>query len=124
MSKRRLSFDIPTTTPNRVLEAVVTYDEGGANYFTGGTKRRGFYLAMHVIEITPPVIPGGYGGRKSILFSRDQNGGCFLEEAKRFNAKRLQALFDGIRERPEFSEIRDRLLAANNLTLAEEQAAA
>lgn len=87
-NKRNLDIElIPTTEQNRFLQVSVSYHEGGANYFNGGTEQRGYYL-----HVSPEIHEGG--------FVKFQIGGgpgergykAFLELAERFNAKRLHAL--------------------------------
>ena len=61
------------------LEVSVSYDKGGANYFSGGTKPRGYYLSV------TPVTKSA----TSISFTMFTGYSRFLLETKRFSEKQF-----------------------------------
>lgn len=77
-------------TPDRgekmFRELTVNYKEGGVNYWNYSTINRGFYLTSSIVKIE--------GQMKTWTAGQTGDGYTLLEEAKRFNAKRLQALAD------------------------------
>ena len=61
------------------LEVSVSYDKGGANYFSGGTTPRGYYLT-----VTPVTRSAA-----SISFTMFSGRSRLLLETKRFSAKQF-----------------------------------
>jgi len=61
------------------LEVSVSYNLGGANYFSGGTIRRGFYLNVK------PVTKG----RGMVSYTLFSGKGRLLFETQRFTAKQF-----------------------------------
>jgi len=106
---RRITVDkLPTTTPNKFLEVSVYYDQGGMNFFSGTSKRRGYYLS-----VTPIEIDGVF--TKSTAFS----GTCdLLEEVKRYSAGKLSAWASKARIQPQYKILVDHVTAKNNIVLA------
>ena len=61
------------------LEVVVRYDLGGANYYSGGTSPRGYYLSVRPITVSGNMVSYNlFSGRRK-----------FLLEATRFSQKQL-----------------------------------
>ena len=79
-------FPLPERGENMFRKIGVYYDEGGVNYWNYQNKPRGFYFKSHVCEIS--------GNMETWTTGQTGDGYILLEEAKRFNAKRLQALAD------------------------------
>lgn len=44
--KNEFEAVLKTTTPGKVIVVAVYYDKGGANYFSGTTEARGYYLSV------------------------------------------------------------------------------
>ena len=44
--KNEFEAVLNTTTPGKVIVVAVYYDKGGANYFSGTTEARGYYLSV------------------------------------------------------------------------------
>jgi hypothetical protein len=80
--------NVLTSTEGTVIEVSLSYDEGGPNYFHGNMNPRGFNLHATVWTIRDGVRSTilGTGGLKRQV-----------EEAKRYNAKRLAALAEAAR---------------------------
>lgn len=76
---------INTNTPKKKLRVTVRYNEGGISYLTGNASRRGYYL-----HVTPVEIDGDFEIAK--LYSGAKG---LIEEATRFNARRLHELAEG-----------------------------
>lgn len=75
--------DLKTNQPPTVIEIVVSFSQGGINYGTYKNEKRGYYLLVTPVEVRDD------GGRAFMMFSGVKT---LLEEATRYNAKRLQAL--------------------------------
>ena len=127
MARRgRRSFEVyqfPTTTPNKFIEIKVAYCEGGANYFSGGTNDRAYY--MHVTPVTIESRDGGAVVKSFMMFH-----GCKskIEDVKRYSEKRVTALVAQVRQdcetrAPNVMRLVNFVLAEENLTLAEMVAA-
>lgn len=43
-------YEAIPSMPGKELKIEVFYDKGGINYFTSGTNRRGYYVAVRVVE--------------------------------------------------------------------------
>jgi hypothetical protein len=85
--KREIKIkDMPTTTENQVLEVRLRYEMGGANYFSGTTSRRGYYLG--VTPVTRSTSEG-IGFRSYKMFSGIK---ALIKEAARFNQKELERI--------------------------------
>jgi hypothetical protein len=68
------------------LRISVGYEEGGPNWYTGGSNSRGFYA-----YVTPAEEING-GTNTSIRYALGAGLKCCLEKAERFNAKKLEKL--------------------------------
>lgn len=66
------------------LVGEVSYSKGGANYFSGGYSKRGYRIRV--------MMETRGGGWTSFTIGGGIGKGEFIEEAKMFSAKRLQAL--------------------------------
>lgn len=70
----------------RTLETAVTYDIGGANYFSGSTSSRGYYVTVTLRE----WHDDGKGWRTERLgIGAGTSIKSLIEPAARFSAKRL-----------------------------------
>lgn len=111
-----------TTEPNKYIKVSVSYNEGGANYFSGGSPARGFY--MHFTPVEAEAFEGHTIERMQLFHGRK----ALIEETKRYNEKRILALVDQIRgecERrdPHIMRIVNLVLSEENLTLAQQELA-
>ncbi len=75
------------------LKVRVEYSMGGINYFSGGYNKRGYRISLKPIS-------RGNGIESSIMLGsgKESGGYIFIEEAKRYNSKRLAeiaGLLDG-----------------------------
>ena len=69
------------------IEVEAYYSLGGANYFRGGSDKRGFYFRVHGNHLT---FERGFISRKYLMFGSDDKDFKFLiVELKRDNKKRL-----------------------------------
>lgn len=82
---REIVITAPHPEDGRYLEVSVGYNEGGPNYFSGGTTPRGYYL-----RATPITREGTF--TKFSLGGADTPRSTLIEQATRFNAKRLAQL--------------------------------
>ena len=83
MSKRTVVIgDEQLPEQNEFLRTEVYYSEGGANYFSGSSNARGYYVSVKPIKIESGCV-------SFMLFS-----GCkkLVLESKRFSAKTLEAV--------------------------------
>ena len=95
MASRR-STSIDTTVPVTGLpggathiEVTASYSKGGANYFSGGTEPRGYWVIVK--PVTVETAGSGVSWKKYTLF--DKNGfKIFLKPAARFHAPTLVTL--------------------------------
>lgn len=65
--------------PNEVLTVEVAYEDGGANWFHGGTSARGYF-----VRVRPEKIEAG-----SRSFTLGEGCKALIEPAKRFSEKRM-----------------------------------
>ena len=111
MSKTRISIArIPTTTEGQFVEVEVSYSKGGINYFTYNNEPRGYWLGVQPITVRSDL------GVSFMAFSGTK---AFLEDAKRFSAKRLAELAAQGKSLPKYDQLMAHVLAKNGLTLAE-----
>lgn len=82
-SIRLATLPAPELGEHMHIEIEVTYSEGGPNYFHGGYTRRGFYVSSQPVEMK------GDGFRSYRLGGGPQGGRMLIEEAARFNVKKL-----------------------------------
>ena len=75
--------DIYEAGKTRHLVTSITYDKGGANYFSGNRERRGYWLSVRVEDVRDGI-------RTFLLFTGGRK--MFIEEAKMFSAKRLASI--------------------------------
>ena len=61
------------------LEVSVFYDKGGANYFSGGTTQRGYYLSVRPVTKSDRMV-------SFVMFAGKKR---FLLETARFSQKQL-----------------------------------
>jgi hypothetical protein len=69
------------------LRVSVGYEEGGRNWYSGEINRKGFYA-----YITPAEEADRGTGYASVRTTMGAGLKCLLEEAGRFNAKKLEKL--------------------------------
>ena len=87
MSKTRKEIKLIETGPQKFIVAEIHYDKGGANFFSGTSKRRGYYVS--VFPEGRSTTESGITTRSYALFS----GVCqLIEEAARFSASKLASL--------------------------------
>ena len=110
MRKRIVLEKIPTTKPNTFLRVEVYYEIGGLNYFSGGTRKRGYWLS-----VTPIEEQGDF--TCTTAFS----GTCdLLEETKRFSAKRLQEVVNQLSGKSIYQQLISHVKSKNGIVLASE----
>lgn len=111
MSNRRITVEtFPTTEPNRVLRADVYYDQGGISYFSGCSRKRGYYLS-----ITPVKVEGAFTSVTAF------SGTCdLLEEVSRYAERRLQEHAQRVRNLPIYQTLIELVQAKNGMKLAAE----
>ncbi len=66
--------NLPTTTPDKFIQIIVNFQDGGMNYFSSSSERKGFYLSVTPVEIKNGMVA-------FMMFSG----------IKGFNAKKLAA---------------------------------
>jgi hypothetical protein len=76
------------------IKVKLYYDLGGMNYFSGSPKRRGFYISIQPVSKSET-------SESMTLLGKDSGGYVFVEEAKRFNRKRLLELVSIVPETAE-----------------------
>ena len=64
------------------LEVKVVYDKGGMNYFTYQPVKRGYFLSIQPLNV----------GDHTVSFVAFSGARLFLEETKRLNSKKLEAM--------------------------------
>ena len=64
------------------LEVKVVYDKGGMNYFTYQQVKRGYFLSIQPLNV----------GDHTVSFTAFSGCRLFLEETKRLNNKKLEAM--------------------------------
>ena len=110
MSNRRVDAKrIMTSTPGTFLDVSVSYSDGNSGH--SGGRCRGYYVNV-----------GHVHTRDGMEFYTGGRGGAgLLETATRFNQKRMDALVEEARNpfNVPLNMIVERVLAKNNLTLAE-----
>ncbi|MFA6100412.1 MAG: hypothetical protein WC750_06125 [Patescibacteria group bacterium] len=79
------------------LKIRVEYSEGGQNYFSGGYNKRGFRVSVTPVTLSEER---GYTSESFVMLGDRRNCGGYvmIEEAKRYNSKRLEQLaekYDG-----------------------------
>lgn len=89
---------------NHVLEVKIFYDMGGANYFSGGINRRGYYLSVSPVQVSEHSRAIG-------LFSGIKE---FIKESARFSEKELQNITVTEEQK---KKLIDYVLAKEKLTL-------
>jgi hypothetical protein len=102
--------DLRTTTQNKVIEVKVIFSQGGINYATYKTEKKGYYLIVTPVELKD-------GARAFMMFSGVK---ALLEETARYSAKRLQALADvalDFDKMPKTKELIDHVCQEGGLTL-------
>lgn len=111
MSNRRITVEtFPTTEPNKVLRADVYYDQGGISYFSGSSRKRGYYLS-----ITPVKVEGAFTSVRAF------SGTCdLLEEVSRYAERRLQEHAQRVRNLPIYQKLIEHVQAKNDIKLAAE----
>ena len=93
MSKDRITVaEVPTGRPNEFMQAEVSYSKGGVCYATYKNKPRGYYLSIGPVEKKDGFVSFTIFSATAIL----------LEEAKRFNAKKLAELAAGVKDTKEY----------------------
>jgi hypothetical protein len=83
-------FALPELGEKMFRKIEVYYDEGGISMWTYKRKARGFYITSRVVEIDRGFetwTPGQHG-----------DGFLLIEEAKRFNKKRLDEIAENVRK--------------------------
>lgn len=83
-------FHLPERGEKMFRKIGIYYDEGGVNYWNYQNKPRGFYFNSHVCEIS--------GGFETWTTGQAGDGYILIEEAKRFNAKRLHQLAENAKK--------------------------
>lgn len=83
---RRISFDLPTTTPNTVIEVAIRYSKADHSYVDNRAEEQGFWVGM-----TPVTIEGVW--RQFTAFSGLK---AFDSPANRFSRKKLEAVRDKV----------------------------
>lgn len=102
----RVIRDVATTEGVRTIRVKVYYDLGGPNYFSGGTKERGYWLSVTPEERT-----------KGMVVQTAFSGVCeLLEPASRYSAKRLSEINPG---EDRIKKLLDYVLAKNKLAIKE-----
>lgn len=71
---------------SNALEMTIYYDEGGMNYFNGNIDKRGYNLAIRPIRQMNGFVEFTIFDSKAVRF--------FIEETKRFSAKRMEKLWN------------------------------
>lgn len=105
---------VPTTTEGRFLEVNAFYDEGGPNYFSGGTSARGYYFSVKGVKVEPATFGGGTirtyamftGGLKALGL-----------EVKRFNQKTFDAFAADVLALDNFERVFAHVVSASGLTV-------
>lgn len=111
MSNRRITVEtFPTTEPNRVLRADIYYDQGGISYFSGRSRKRGYYLS-----ITPVKVEGAFTSVTAFSATCD-----LLEEVSRYAERRLQEHAQRVRNLPIYQTLIELVQAKNGIKLAAE----
>jgi hypothetical protein len=111
--KRAITVEkLPTTKENTFLRMEVYYNEGGMNYFSGQSQKRGYYLSA-----TPVKEEGNF--TTVTAFS----GTCqLLLEVKRFSQKKLQEVAADAGSQPIYPQLIAHVKSKNSLTLKSEVA--
>lgn len=114
MSKERITVTQlplvdPTPQPGRqkVLKVEVYYTKGGYSFTTYKQVQRGIFLSMR-----PVTLDGCF--ESWACFS---GAHMFLEEAKRFNARRLQEWAAAVQNDPRYQQLLDHVLAKEQIQL-------
>lgn len=104
--------EFPTNCPNnRRLRMEISYDIGGANYFSGGSTPRGYHLHGQ-------LYTKGNGFESFNPMDGYRN---LIEEADRYSKKKLEEVAKNIFSNPLYKQVRDAVLAKSNLTIQEEK---
>lgn len=115
MRNKILLATLPTTTELKFIELEVYYSLGGTNWFSGRTEKRGYWASA-----TPVTIEnsGGFACRRITIGGSDSGIKTFIEEAGRFNQRRLEALrADAV---PHVGRVLRSVLSRSGLTLTPE----
>lgn len=117
MSKQKITlFTLATTTPKQFLRGTVSYSLGGINYFTGNSYKRGYYTDVYPVEIDE------HSECHKLTFGGGAKYGLrgFMEEANRFNARKLESLSLQLIDDVHFAKMFKQVLDATGLTLHED----
>lgn len=87
MNNRSKSFDLTTNDPKKVIEVNVRYSKPDGSYHDSRAEEQGYYGS-----VVPVEVDGMF--RTTTAFSGVK---WFIEPAKRFGAKKLEAIHDRIR---------------------------
>ena len=111
MKQKRIIKDMPILNNQaNTLRVELYYAKGGANYFTGNNERRGLYISVSPLEITPQSIRYiGFSGVKK-----------FVKEMARFNQKQLDTFMV---DEADMNFLIDHVIEKNNLEVIKEQKA-
>ncbi len=83
--------DLPTDREGSVVEITVFHQKGGHNWFHGTTETGGFYVSAQVVRIEKGH---GYTSR---LYAMGKGRKVKIEDAERFNAKKLAKIVETVR---------------------------
>ena len=86
-NKRKMSFDLPTDTPSKVIEVTVRYSKADNSYVNDRAEQQGYWVGF-----TPVEIDGC--SRTTVAYTGVK---AFVESGKRFSAKKLDQLFTHIK---------------------------
>jgi hypothetical protein len=111
------AYRFPTSEPDKFIEVKVAYSEGGINWL-GGTNDRAYYMHVTPIEIEQ------YQGAEIKKFMMFRGCKYQMEEAKRYNEKRILNLVEQVRQdcearMPHIMRLVNHVLTEENLTLQE-----
>jgi hypothetical protein len=115
MSRRITLATLDTTAPindrgeKTVIEVTLSYNMGGANYFSGMTEGRGYYLGVTPLKV-------GNGFKSFTAFSGTKT---LIEATKRYSDKRLGELAATALASDIYPRLLDAVLSKNALTIAE-----
>ncbi len=114
MSNRTIRLARLKTTSEKVIEVSVSYSKGGINYMTYKQEPRGYQLHVQPLTIKDNwVTIEGFTGVKQTI-----------EEAKRFNRKKLEEVAERIDDSATYHELITHVCVKQGLELAEEAEAA
>lgn len=84
VASRRITMKHATSDDSQPIRVSVYFNEGGLNYFNYKTEPKGYWISAEPVKVEN-------GFETSRPFSHGSRH--FVEETKRYNAKRLEAIF-------------------------------